>query len=154
MLEKIALDTIYKHNLIYKNDHIIVGVSGGADSICLLHFLYSIKEDFNLKITAVHVNHCMRGKESDEDNKFVVDFCKNINIPVKVFSFDIYNKSKDENISIEEAGRKYRYFAFNKVLKEENATKIAIAHNKDDNAENKLMRFFRVTCIKGLSGIS
>lgn len=154
MLEKIALDTIYKHNLIYKNDHIIVGVSGGADSICLLHFLYSIKEDFNLKITAVHVNHCMRGKESDEDNKFVVDFCKNINIPVKVFSFDIYNKSKDENISIEEAGRKYRYFAFNKVLKEENATKIAIAHNKDDNAETMLMRFFRGTGIKGLSGIS
>lgn len=154
MLEKIALDTIYKHNLICKNEHIIVGVSGGADSICLLHFLYSIKKDFNLKITAVHINHCMRGKESDEDNKFVVDFCKNINIPIKVFSFDIYNKSKDENISIEEAGRKYRYFAFNKVLKEENATKIAIAHNKDDNAETMLMRFFRGTGIKGLSGIS
>ncbi|WP_317367913.1 tRNA lysidine(34) synthetase TilS [uncultured Tyzzerella sp.] len=154
MLEKIALNTIYKHNLICNNDHIIVGVSGGADSICLLHFLYSIKKDFNLKITAVHINHCMRGEESDQDNKFVVDFCKNINIPIKVFSFDIYNKSKEENISIEETGRKYRYFAFNKVLKEENATKIAIAHNKDDNAETILMRFFRGTGIKGLSGIS
>nr|WP_317358681.1 tRNA lysidine(34) synthetase TilS [uncultured Tyzzerella sp.] len=154
MLEKIALKTIYKHNLINKNDHIIVGVSGGADSICLLHFLYNIKDDFNLKITAVHINHCMRGKESDEDNQFVVDFCNSINIPVKVFSFDIYAKSKEDNLSIEEAGRKYRYYAFNKVLKDENATKIAIAHNKDDNAETMIMRFFRGTGIKGLSGIS
>lgn len=154
MLEKIALNTIYKHNLIEKNDHIIVGVSGGADSICLLHFLYSIKDKFNLKITAVHINHCMRGEESDEDNKFVVDFCNNINIPIKVFSFDIYKKSKEENISNEEAGRKYRYYAFNKVLQDYNATKIAVAHNKDDNAETIIMRFFRGTGIKGLSGIS
>ena len=154
MLEKIALNTIYKHNLIEKNDHIIVGVSGGADSICLLHFLYSIKDKFNLKMTAVHINHCMRGEESDEDNKFVVDFCNNINIPIKVFSFDIYKKSKEENISNEEAGRKYRYYAFNKVLQDYNATKIAVAHNKDDNAETIIMRFFRGTGIKGLSGIS
>ena len=154
MLEKIALNTIYKHNLIEKNDHIIVGVSGGADSICLLHFLYSIKDKFNLKMTAVHINHCMRGEESDEDNKFVVDFCNNINIPIKVFSFDIYKKSKEENISNEEAGRKYRYYAFNKVLQDYNATKIAVAHNKDDNAETIVMRFFICSCIKGLSGIS
>ena len=154
MLEKIALNTISKHNLICKNDHIVVGVSGGADSICLLHFLHTIKNDFNLKITAVHINHCMRGEESDQDNEFVVNFCNNLNIPIKVFSFDIYNKSKEENISIEEAGRKYRYYSFNKVLKDENATKIAIAHNKDDNAETILMRFFRGTGIKGLAGIS
>ena len=154
MLEKIALKTIYKHNLIEKNDHIKVGVSEGADSICLLHFLYSIKDKFNLKMTAVHINHCMRGEESDEDNKFVVDFCNNINIPIKVFSFDIYKKSKEENISNEEAGRKYRYYAFNKVLQDYNATKIAVAHNKDDNAETIIMRFFRGTGIKGLSGIS
>ncbi|WP_250277799.1 tRNA lysidine(34) synthetase TilS [[Clostridium] colinum] len=154
MLEKIALNTIYTHNLICNNDHIIVGVSGGADSICMLHFLYSIKEKFNLKITAVHINHCMRGEESDQDNKFVVDFCNNLNIPIKVFHFDIYAKSKEENLSIEEAGRKYRYYAFNKVLEDENATKIAIAHNKDDNAETMLMRFFRGTGTKGLSGIA
>ena len=154
MLEKIALKTITKHNLICKNDHIIVGVSGGADSICLLYFLNSIKNDFNLKITAVHINHCMRGEESDEDNRFVVDFCKSINIPINVFSFDIYSKAKEESITTEEAGRKYRYNSFNNVLKKVNGTKIAIAHNKDDNAETIIMRFFRGTGIKGLSGIS
>lgn len=154
MLEKIALKTITKHNLICKNDHIIIGVSGGADSICLLHFLNSIKDELSLKITAVHINHCMRGEESDQDSKFVVDFCKNINIPVKVFSFDIYSKAKEQSITIEEAGRKYRYTSFNNVLKEVNGTKIAVAHNKDDNAETILMRFFRGTGIKGLSGIS
>ena len=154
MLEKIALKTITKHNLICRDDHIIVGVSGGADSICLLYFLNSIKNDFNLKITAVHINHCMRGEESDEDNKFVVDFCKSINIPINVFSFDIYSKAKEENITTEEAGRKYRYNSFNNVLKKVNGTKIAVAHNKDDNAETIIMRFFRGTGIKGLSGIS
>ncbi len=154
MLEKIALATIYKHNLICKNDHIIVGVSGGADSICLLHFLYTIKDMFKLNITAVHINHCMRGEESDEDNRFVVNFCENLNIPIKVFSFDIYKKAKEENISVEEAGRKYRYSSFEYVLKEENANKIAVAHNKDDNVETIIMRFLRGSGLKGLSGIS
>ena len=154
MLEKIALNTILNNNLICNNDHIIVGVSGGADSICLLHFLYSIKDSFNLKITAVHINHLMRGEESDLDNKFVVEFCDKLNIPIKVFSFDINKIAKDENLSSEEAGRKYRYIAFNETLKKENATKIAIAHNKDDNTETIIMRFLRGTGIKGLSGIA
>ena len=153
MLKKIALQTIKEHKLICKNDHIIVGVSGGADSICLLHFLNSIKEEFKLKITVVHINHLMRADESDEDCKFVENFCDKINVPVRVFAFDIYKKAKEENISIEEAGRKYRYFAFNKVLQEEKGTKIAIAHNKDDNAETMFMNFFRGTGLKGLSGI-
>ncbi len=154
MLEKIALNTILNNNLICNNDHIVVGVSGGADSICLLHFLYSIKDRFNLKITAVHINHLMRGEESDLDNKFVIEFCNKLNIPIKVFSFDINKIAKDENLSSEEAGRKYRYIAFNETLKKENATKIAIAHNKDDNAETIIMRFLRGTGIKGLSGIA
>lgn len=154
MLENISLKTIKDNNLICNNDHIIVGVSGGADSICLLHFLYSIKNRFNLKITAVHINHLMRGEESNLDNKFVVDFCNNLNIPIKVFSFDINKIAKDEKLSSEEAGRKYRYIAFKETLKNENANKIAIAHNKDDNAETIIMRFFRGTGIKGLSGIA
>lgn len=154
MLEDISLKTIKDNNLICNNDHIIVGVSGGADSICLLHFLYNIKDKFNLKITAVHINHLMRGEESNLDNKFVVDFCNNLNIPIKVFSFDINKIAKDEKLSSEEAGRKYRYIAFKETLKNENANKIAIAHNKDDNAETIIMRFFRGTGIKGLSGIA
>lgn len=154
MLEKIALNTIKQHNLINENDYIIIGVSGGADSICLLYFLNSIKQKFNLKIKAVHINHCMRGEESDGDSLFVQNVCKKLNVPLSVFNFDIYSKAKEENISIEESGRKYRYIAFEKVLKEENATKIAVAHNKNDNAETLVMRFFRGSGIKGLSGIS
>lgn len=154
MLEKIARKTIKKHNLIEKNEHIVVGVSGGADSISLLYFLYTIKEEYNLKLTAVHINHCMRGEESDGDCNFVIEFCKRLGISLKVFSFDINQKAKKYSISTEEAGRKYRYSSFEKVLQEEGADKIAIAHNKDDNAETIIMRFLRGAGLKGLSGIA
>lgn len=153
MLEKIALETIEKYNLISNNDHIIVGVSGGADSISLLHFLNKIKEKLSLKITAVHINHRMRGEESNEDNNFVIEFCKNLNISLKCFSYNIYSESKKLSLNVEETGRKYRYDSFQNVLKEENASKIAIAHNKNDNAETIIMRFFRGSGMKGLSGI-
>ncbi len=154
MLEKIARETIRKHVLIEKNEHIVVGVSGGADSISLLYFLYSIKEEYNLKLTTVHINHCMRGEESDEDCIFVKKFCDKLGVELKVFNFDINKKAKEESLSTEEAGRKYRYKAFEQVLKENNAQKIAIAHNKDDNAETIIMRFFRGTGARGLSGIA
>lgn len=139
--------------MIRENDHLIVGVSGGADSVCLLHFLYNLKEEYNIKITVVHINHCMRGLESDEDSDFVLSFCNSLKIPLEIFKIDVYDIAKRLKITDEEAGRKARYDAFNRVLISEKANKIAVAHNKDDNAETILMRFLRGTGAKGLCGI-
>lgn len=153
MFKKIVMKTIDKHNMINKNEHIVIGVSGGADSISLLNFFHCIKDEYNLKLTAVHINHCMRGEESDLDYAFVNEFCKNLKIPLKYFKIDVYEISKMLKISNEEAGRNARYESFNKVIQSENADKIAVAHNKNDNAETILMRFIRGTGSKGLAGI-
>lgn len=153
MLEKVALKTIDKYNLINNNDKIIVGVSGGADSISLLYFLNSIKEKFNLQIFAVHINHCMRGKESEEDALFVKAFCEKLNINLDTFYYNINSEAKKLNMSLEEAGRYFRYKSFNDILKKYDANKIAVAHNKNDNVETFFMRLFRGSGIKGLSGI-
>lgn len=153
IFNSLVLDTIKQHNLFLKGEHIIVGVSGGADSIALLHFLNQIKDDFNLNITAVNINHLIRGEESDLDTNFVIDFCKNLNIDLKCFSYDIKKEAKKLGLSIEETARIFRYNAFEEVRLNLNANKIAVAHNKNDNAETLLMRFFRGTGAKGLSGI-
>lgn len=153
MLEKIAIKTINEYNLIDEFDKIIIGVSGGADSISLLYFLNSIKKQFNLKIFATHINHCLRGDEADEDTLFVKSFCEKLNIPLEIFYYDIKKEAKNLNMSLEEAGRYFRYKAFNETLKKYNANKIAVAHNKNDNVETFFMRLFRGSGIKGLSGI-
>lgn len=153
MLEKIAIKTINEYNLIEYNDKIIVGVSGGADSIALLFFINSIKNIFNLKIFAVHINHCMRNDESDADEKLVIDFCNKLNVPLKIFSYKIKDEAKKLKKSIEETGRIYRYKSFDTALKQFCANKIAVAHNKNDNVETFFMRIFRGTSINGLSSI-
>lgn len=154
MLKTIALNTITSHNLIENKDHIIVGVSGGADSISLLHFLKDISGELELSLTAVHINHGVRQEEAIRDLKFVQNFCKEISIPLEIFNFDIPKEAKKLSISEEEAGRLFRYKAFNEVLEKNNAQKIAVAHNKDDNAETLLLNLFRGAGLKGLCGIS
>ena len=152
MLKKIALNDIYKYNLIDKNDKIIAGLSGGADSVSLVHFLYSIKDLFNIKIFAVHVNHGIRA-DAIKDENFVKDFCHFLNIPLEIVKYDVKNQAKALSLTLEEAGRHFRYKAFNDILIKNNANKIALAHNKNDNIETFLMRLFRGAGLKGLSSI-
>jgi len=148
------VSAIEKYNMINKNDIIIVGVSGGADSISLIHILNKLKTKYNTTLIAVHVNHCIRKEEAKRDEQYTIDFCNNINIKTEIFSFDIKKIAKQLLITEEEAGRLKRYEAFEKTLKKYNADKIAVAHNMNDNAETLLMRLFRGTGIKGLGGIS
>jgi len=147
------LKTSLLHNMISNGDTIILGLSGGADSVLLFHFLCHIKDDYNLNLICVHINHGLRGFESDLDERFVVELCQSFNIKSKVFKIDITQAANDLKISTEEAGRLKRYQAFQSVLKKEGGTKIAVAHNKNDNAETVLMRVFRGTGLKGLCGI-
>lgn len=146
--------TIKKYHMLNINEHIIIGVSGGADSMALLNVLISLKAKYFLNITAVHINHGLRGKEADEDEKFVLDFCRKNDVNAESFHFDIKKESKRLMLTEEETGRIIRYKAFNDVLEKYNADKIAVAHNINDNAETVLMNLFRGSGVNGLAGIN
>lgn len=152
MIDKV-LDTIKEYNMFDKNDKVIVAVSGGPDSISLLHVLYRLKDEFSLTLYAAHVNHCLRGEEADKDEEYVKEFCKNLNIECFAKKIDINKLAKERGLSSESAGREARYEFFNELCKRLSAQKIALAHNANDQAETVLMRIIRGTGMEGLSGI-
>ena len=153
MIEKV-IKTIKKYNLIENGDKIILAVSGGPDSISMLDILYKIQQNknINFEIIVAHVNHMIR-EEAMEDAMYVKEFCKKRNIEFYLKSIDVKKVANNNKIGTEEAGRKERYKFFNELAKKTNANKIAIAHNKNDNAETVFMHILRGTGINGLKGI-
>lgn len=151
MINKV-LETIRKYNLIDKNDKIVIGVSGGPDSMCLLNILNDLKDKLEVSIYVAHINHMIR-KEAEEETQYVESYCKSHDIPCFVKRVDVIEKSNNEKIGTEEAGRKARYDFFEEVAKQVGANKIAIAHNANDNAETILMNIFRGSGSAGLKGI-
>ena len=151
-LEEKVLDTIKKYNLIKENDTIVIGVSGGPDSMTLLNVLYSLKEVLKINIVVAHINHMLR-KEADSETEYVQKFCENINIECFVKRADINNISKQKKVSTELAGREERYNFFEYVAKKVGATKIATAHTANDNAETVLMNLMGGSSTSGLKGI-
>lgn len=152
MLQKIK-NYIKQNELLVKGDRIAVGVSGGADSICLLHVLFLLMKEYSLKLMAVHINHGIRGEEAARDEQFVARFCTERGIEFRSFYYDVKKLALEEGLSVEEAGRKVRYSAFSKICSEHQCNKLAIAHNKNDNAETVLFHLFRGSGIRGLSGM-
>ncbi|MFS8542049.1 MAG: tRNA lysidine(34) synthetase TilS, partial [Tissierellales bacterium] len=152
MKEKV-LDVIRKYNLIEDKDNILIGLSGGPDSMALLFVLLEIKEYIDFNIFIAHVNHGVRGKEALEDEKFVEELANRLNLPYfsKTVNMDEYAKIK--KMSSEEAGRELRYEFFREVLSKIGGGKIAVAHNKNDQAETLLMRILRGTGLEGLKGM-
>ena len=153
-IEEKVLDTINKYNLIEENDKIIVAVSGGPDSMCLLNILYNFRIN-NIKkyeLYVAHVNHCIR-KDAIEDEKYVEEYCKRREIPCYIRRIDVNKLAVDSKRGLEETGRKVRYEFFEELYKKLGANKIAIAHNNNDNAETILMNIIRGTGIVGLNGI-
>ena len=147
-----VLNTIKKYNLIQENDKIVIGVSGGPDSMCLLNILNGLKEKLNFEIVVAHINHMIR-KEAEEETQYVKNFCDKLGIKCYIKRIDVIDKSNKEKIGTEEAGRKARYDFFEEVLNIVNANKIATAHNENDNAETVLMNIFRGAGTSGLKGI-
>lgn len=145
-----VLSVIEKYNMINKGDSIAVGFSGGADSVCLLHFLSSLKEKYGITLYAVHINHNIRGKEAERDEHFAADFCKNHDIEFISFSVDVPALAKETGKSEEECGRDVRYECFRSLKTD----KIAVAHTLSDSAETLLFNLARGTGMKGLCGIS
>lgn len=152
MVDKV-MNTIKDNNMFQPGDKVIVAVSGGPDSICLLHILNRIKEFLEITLVAAHVNHCLRGQEADEDESYVVEFCRKIGIECFVLRENVHEVSKEKGISCEMAGREVRYKFFLQLFKQIKAQKIAIAHNSNDQGETVLMRIIRGTGLDGLEGI-
>jgi len=152
MLKQKVINTIKESNLIKNGDKIIVGVSGGPDSICLLNILNEIKEEFNIKLYVCHINHGLR-KNAILDEEYVEQFCKEKNIEFFAKKADIKSLATENKIGTEEAGRNVRYEFFEETLKKVNANKIATAHTENDNAETIIMNFIRGSSLSGLKGI-
>jgi tRNA(Ile)-lysidine synthase len=141
---------IKKHNLIGKNSKIVIGVSGGADSVCLLYLLNNLKKELNFTLHIAHFDHKLR-KESGKDSQFVKKLGEKLNIPTTVGRASA--KGFTKNLSLEEAARNARLFFLSNVAAKVGAKMIALAHNFDDQAETVLMRILRGTGLAGLSGI-
>lgn len=152
MLEEKVRKTIREYNLIEKNDSIVVGVSGGPDSMTLLSILLKLREEFNLKIYVAHVNHMLR-ENAIKDEEYVKEFCEKNNIEIFIKKANISEIAQKEKIGLEEAGRNVRYNFFEEVLKKTESNKIAIAHNLNDKVETIIMNTLRGSGVSGLKGI-
>jgi tRNA(Ile)-lysidine synthase len=152
MMETV-LKTIEQNKMFNEGDRVIIAVSGGPDSIALLHILNALKSRLKITLFVAHVNHCLRDDESDGDEEYVKNFCKKLNIEFRSKRVNIEKISKLKNISHESAGREERYKFFKELKEQLAAQKIAIAHNSNDQAETVLMRIMRGTGMEGLVGI-
>ncbi|MCQ2015867.1 tRNA lysidine(34) synthetase TilS [Clostridium butyricum] len=150
---KKVMSYIKDNNLIKSGDKVLVALSGGPDSVCLLNILYNLKAELNIEIGAAHLNHLLRDKDAFEDEEYVKTLCKSLDIPCFVKRVDINKYSKDKKMSSEMAGRDARYNFFDDIVKDEGYTKIATAHNANDQAETILFRLMRGSGIEGLCGI-
>lgn len=152
MYEKIK-EYVRAYDMLEQSDSVIAGVSGGADSVCLLSVLLKLREIYALKITAVHVNHQMRGTQADADEDFVRELCERLGVPLKVCRVDVPALAKERGLSSEEAGREARREAFALAAAEHKGTKIALAHHIDDNVETLFLNIARGTGLRGLGGM-
>lgn len=143
---------IRKYKLINEGDKIVVGVSGGPDSICLLHVLNLLKKKINVQIYVAHINHMIRD-EAESETEYVQEFCRKIGIECFVKRMDVQEYANQNKFGTEEAGRIIRYDFFDEVAKKVSANKIATAHNSNDKAETVLLNILRGSGIAGLKGI-
>ena len=139
------------HHLFSPGDKIIVGVSGGADSVCLLYLLNSLRKEMNLSLFVLHVKHGIRGDDADRDAQFVRELSDKWELPYFEVFEDVPAYAKKWGMSEEEAGRACRYEQFEKLRREKNADCIAVAHHKEDQAETFLFRLIRGSSARGLA---
>lgn len=151
MIKKV-LETIKKYNLIENGDKIVLGVSGGPDSITMLDILRQLREELEFEIVVAHINHMIR-EEAIEDEKYVQEYCKKNNIECYIKRIDVEKIANTKKIGTEEAGRKVRYEFFEEILQKTGSNKIGIAHNKNDKIETIIMHILRGSGISGLKGI-
>lgn len=141
-----------KFHMTQPGEKVLVGLSGGADSVCLFFVLLALKEQLGIELGAVHVNHCLR-ESADHDELFVSNLCREKGIVLYTYKIDVAARAESERISTEEAGRNARYECFEDAMKKSGAVKVAVAHHKNDCAETMLFHLGRGTGLQGLAGI-
>ena len=152
ILQKKARNAVEKFHMFPRNGKIIVGLSGGADSVALLHVLCGLKEEFQWEITAVHIHHGLRGEEADGDASFAEAFCEKLGVSCIVRKYDVKAEAEKRKMGEEETGRLLRYEVFRALAGADG--RIAVAHHGKDQAETLLMRLCRGTGLTGLVGMA
>jgi tRNA(Ile)-lysidine synthase len=153
MLKKLQ-SAIKDHGLFEKGQRVLLGVSGGADSVSLLHALNELSAELEITLFVVHLDHCVRGKESKEDAKFVRKLAHKLKMMCVIESVDVPKLAKKKGISIEMAAREARYALFGRVLRKLKADVVATAHTSDDQAETVILKLARGAGPEGVSGIA
>ena len=153
MLQKI-MRYVQEEQLLAQGDRLVLGVSGGADSMCLLLVLAALKKQYDLSLNVVHVHHGIRGAQADRDASFTKAQCKKLQIPCRVFKVPVLELAKEQKIGVEEAGRNARRECFLEEARRVGAKKICLAHHQDDQAETVLFRLLRGTGLRGLAGMT
>jgi tRNA(Ile)-lysidine synthase len=145
--------TVKKYSMLESGEKVVVGVSGGPDSMALLSVLHQMQENYNLQLQVAHLNHGFRGKEAARDAQFVHDMAQRFGLPCEIKTFDVPSFKKRSTLSSQEAAREVRYQFLEDVRQRCNASKIALGHNADDQAETLMMWLLRGTGLKGLGGM-
>ena len=151
MLEKVK-ETIIKYDLIKPKDKIVLGVSGGPDSVAMLVCLNELSKEMDFEIIVCHINHGIR-ENAKIDEQYVKEFCEKLNVPFFVLHANVLEEAKKQKRGVEETGRIIRYDFFEEIKQKEGFNKIAIAHNKNDNVETIIMNVLRGSGTSGLKGI-
>lgn len=153
-IEQNVIRFIDRKSLINKSDRVLVALSGGADSVFLLYFLNKYKQRFKIQISAVHINHRLRGNEAAADELFCKKICSDLKVELFLIQKNVKLFAKKKKYSIEEAGRIIRYREFEKISEKKGFDKIATAHNANDNTESVLLNISRGSGLAGISGIA
>lgn len=148
-----TIDFIKENKLLKAGDRVLCAVSGGADSMCMLHFLFSNAERLGIEVCAASFDHCLRGEQSKKDCEFVADWCTKAGIAVTTGAADVQKYAGESGLCMEEAARQLRYLFLESAAKELDCNVIATAHNADDNAETMLLNLTRGSGLRGLCGI-
>src|SRR5574341_1810184 len=146
-------ETVEKHKLLNSGDHVLVALSGGPDSVLLLHLLVKIKRKWRLSLEAVYINHQIRPRSANKEAKFCQELCNRLKVRFHLISEDIPQLSKEVRKGIEETARDFRYEQFDKLAAKLKCNKIALGHHVDDRIETVLFRILRGTGRTGLEGI-
>jgi len=152
-LEQAALETIRRSRMLAPGDRVGVAVSGGADSVALLRILENLRDDLGITLLVVHFNHQLRGAESEVDAEFVAGLARESGLEFVLAREDVAKAAQERGWNLEDAARRLRYAFFQRVIEEGRATRIAVAHTADDQAETVLAHVFRGTGLTGLAGI-
>ena len=152
-LEQKVLLTIRSYGMISPGDHVLAAVSGGADSVAMLHMLWGLRKALRIKLSVAHMDHQLRGEEARREADFVRELCSSRGIACVAEARDVLSYKAASGLSLQEAARDVRYGFFNDALAATGAGKLALAHQADDQAETVLMRLLRGASLKGLAGI-